>query len=176
MLLHLQRQREILHNKSAELARLYSQVRWFGQHNASLVVRTIEANTLVTDLGARQRALEEELVQTANERDAQRAAAERKAQEVEAQAAELQRKEAELQSKEAELQREKATASTLSATLAKRDAAVAKQEAAARSAEAEVKDKEASLSTLQEQANATWAQLAQEKERTVGKCSRLSLS
>jgi hypothetical protein len=58
-----------------------------------LVVRTIEANTLVTDLGARQRALEEELAQTANERDAQRAAAEWKAQEVEAQATELQRKE-----------------------------------------------------------------------------------
>ena len=56
----------------------------------------IEANTLVTDLGARQRALEEELVRAANERDAQRVAAERKAQEVEAQAAELQRKEAEL--------------------------------------------------------------------------------
>jgi len=82
--------------RSQWLARLYSQVRWFGQHNASLVVRTIEANTLVTDLGARQRALEEELVWAANERDAQRVAAERKAQEVEAQAAELQRKEAEL--------------------------------------------------------------------------------
>ena len=44
---------------------------------------------MVTDLGARQRALEEELAYSANERDAQRAAAERKAQEVEAQAVEL---------------------------------------------------------------------------------------
>jgi hypothetical protein len=62
----LQRLREISRNKSAELARLYSQVRWLGQYNAKLVVRTIEANTLVTDLGARQRALEEELAQAAN--------------------------------------------------------------------------------------------------------------
>ena len=76
MLLRSQRLREISRNKSAELARLYSHVRWLGQHNASLVVRTIEANTLVTDLGARQRALEEELAQAANERDAQSAAAE----------------------------------------------------------------------------------------------------
>ena len=61
MLLYSQRLREISCNKSVELARLYSQVRWLGQHNASLVVRTIEANALVTDLGARQCALEEEL-------------------------------------------------------------------------------------------------------------------
>jgi len=90
----------------------------------------IEANTLVTDLGARQRALEEELVRAANERDAQRVAAERKAQEVEAQAAELQRKEAELQGKEAELRRKKATIAMLSTTLTERDAALAEQEAA----------------------------------------------
>ena len=74
---------------------------------------------LVTDLGVRQRALEEELAQTANERDAQRAAAERKAQEVEAQAAELQRK-------EAELQRERVAVATLTATLEEKDAALAK--------------------------------------------------
>jgi hypothetical protein len=84
MLPRLERLREISHNKSAELARLYSQLRWLGQYNASLVVRTIEANTLVNDLGARQCALEEELAQAANERDAQRAAVERKAQEVKA--------------------------------------------------------------------------------------------
>ena len=61
MLLYSQRLREISCNKSVELARLYSQVRWLGQYNASLVIRTIEANTLVTDLWARQCALEEEL-------------------------------------------------------------------------------------------------------------------
>ena len=109
---HLQRLRGIPHNKSAELTWLYSQVRWLGQYNANLVLRTIDANTLVINLGACQCALEEELAQTAEERDAQRAAAEQRAQEAEAQTAELQRarmaleqKEAELQCKEAELQR-----------------------------------------------------------------------
>ena len=87
---HLQRLRYISQNKSAELTRLYSQVRWLGQYNAKLVLRTIDANTLVTDLGARQRALEEELAQTIGERDAQRAAAEQRAREAEAQATELQ--------------------------------------------------------------------------------------
>ena len=136
MLPRLQRLRVISRNKSAKLARLYSQVCWLGQYNAGLVVQTNEANTLVTDMGERQRTLEEELAQAANERDAQRATAERKA---------------ELQGKEAELQHEKATIATLSATLTERDAALAK--AAARSAEAVVKEKEAFLSILQEQAN-----------------------
>ena len=74
------------------MTRMYSQMSQLGQHNAELVLKNIEANTLVTDLGVRQRALEEELVQTANERDAQRATADLKAQKVEAQAAELQQK------------------------------------------------------------------------------------
>ena len=87
---HLQWLREISRNKSAELTRLYSQVHWLGQYNTDLVLRTINANTLVTSLGARQRALEEELAQTVGERDAQRAAAEQKAHEAEAQIAELQ--------------------------------------------------------------------------------------
>ena len=72
----MQRLREISRNKSAELTRLYSQVRWLGQYNADLVLLTSDANTLVTNLGARQRALEEELAQTASERDTQRAVAE----------------------------------------------------------------------------------------------------
>ena len=101
--LRLQRLREISRNKSTELARLYSQVRWHGQHNADLVVRTIEANTMVTDLGVRQHALEKELAQTANEHDSQRAAAEQRSQEVEVQAAELQRARTALEQKEAEL-------------------------------------------------------------------------
>ena len=91
-LLRLQWLREISRNKSTELARLYFQVCWLAQYNASLVVRTIEANTLVTDLGACQRAPEEELAQATSERDAQRATADLKAQKVEAQAAELQQK------------------------------------------------------------------------------------
>jgi len=110
MLFLLQRLRDISHNKSAEMTWLYSQVRRLGQHNASLVLRSVDANTRVSDLEACQQALEEELAWTAGERDVQRAAAEQKAQEAEAQTAKLQRtrmafelKEAELQCKEAEL-------------------------------------------------------------------------
>jgi len=87
---HLQWLRDISCKKSAEMTRLYSQVCWLGQHNAGLVLHNIDANTKMTDLGARQQALEEELARTAGERDVQRAAAEQKAREAEAQAAELQ--------------------------------------------------------------------------------------
>jgi hypothetical protein len=126
-----QRLKDISRKKSAEMSRLYSQVRWLGQHNTSLVLRSVNANTKMTDLEARQQALEEELARTAGERDVQMAAAEQKAQEAEAQTAELQRTrtafelkeadlqriEAELQDKEAELQRERATVATLTGTL-----------------------------------------------------------
>ena len=78
-LFHLQRLRDISCKKSDELNRLYSQMRWLGQHNADLVLKNIDANTKMTDLGARQQVLEEELAQTAGERDVQRAAAEQKA-------------------------------------------------------------------------------------------------
>ena len=50
----LQRLRDISRKKSAEMTRLYSQVRWLGQHNAGLVLQNIDANTKVADLGARQ--------------------------------------------------------------------------------------------------------------------------
>ena len=81
-LFHLQRLSYISCKKSDELNRLYSHMRWLGQHNA---------NTKMTDLGARQQALEEELARTVGERDIQRAAAEQNAREAEAQATELQR-------------------------------------------------------------------------------------
>ena len=68
---------------------LYSQICQLGQHNAELVLKNIDANTKMADLGARQQALEEELAWVAGERDVQRAAAEQKARETEAQAAEL---------------------------------------------------------------------------------------
>ena len=100
MLFHLQRLRDILHKKSAELTRLYSQMRWLGQYNADLVLWNIDA----TSLGARQRMLEEELTRTVSERDAQRATAEQRAHEAEAQTAELQRIRTTLEQKEAELQ------------------------------------------------------------------------
>ena len=154
---HLQRLRDISRNMSAELTRLYSQVRWLGQYNAKLVLRTIDANTLVNDLGACQRALEEQLAQTAGERNAQRTAAAQKAQEAEAQTAELQRartalehKEAELQHKEAELQREKATVAMPTGALEEKGNALEEKETAVRDTEAALKEKEDSLSTLQE--------------------------
>ena len=78
-----------MHKKSDELTRLYSQMRWLGQHNADLVLKNIDTNTKMTDLGAHQRALEQELAWTASERDVQKAAAEQKAQEAEAQTTEL---------------------------------------------------------------------------------------
>jgi hypothetical protein len=74
-----QRLKEISQSKSAELARQYSQVQWLEQCNASMVTRMNEANILVSDLGARQCALEEELARAVDERASQRAAAEQKA-------------------------------------------------------------------------------------------------
>src|SRR6185312_15923624 len=100
--------KDISRKKSAEMSRLYSQVRWLGQHNASLVLRSVDANTKMTDLEARRQALEEELARTAGERDVQRAATEQKAQEAEAQTAELQRTRTAFELKEAELQRKEA--------------------------------------------------------------------
>ena len=44
-------------------------MRWLEQHNADLVLRNIDANTKMTDLGARQRMLDEELARVAGERD-----------------------------------------------------------------------------------------------------------
>ena len=61
----MQRLRDISRKKSAELTQLYSQMRWLGQHNADLVLKNIDANTKMTDLGARQQVLEEELARTA---------------------------------------------------------------------------------------------------------------
>ena len=80
-----------------------------------MVARMNEANILVSDLGARQHVLEEELIRAVDERDAQRAVAEQKPQEVEAQAAELrrnavalERKDKVLEAKGAELQHQEA--------------------------------------------------------------------
>ena len=72
----LQRLRDISRKKSAEMTRLYSQMSWLGQHNTELVLKNIEANTRMADLGARQQVLEEGLARVTGERDVQRAAAE----------------------------------------------------------------------------------------------------
>src|SRR6185369_15124037 len=103
-------------------------MRWHWQHNADLVLKNIDANTKMTDLGARQQALEEELARTAGERDVQTAAVEQKAQEAEARTAELQRLRVALEQKEAELQREKATVATLSGTLEEKGKALEEKE------------------------------------------------
>ena len=87
----MQRLREISREKSGEMTRMYPQMSQLGQHNAELVLKNIEANTKMADLGARQQALEEELARVTDERNVQRAATEQKAREDEAQATELQR-------------------------------------------------------------------------------------
>ena len=51
---HSQRLREISREKSAEISRMYSQMSQLGQHNTELVLKNIEANTRMADLGARQ--------------------------------------------------------------------------------------------------------------------------
>ena len=81
------------------MTRLYSQMSWLGQHNTELVLKNIEANTKMADLGARQQALEEGLAQVTSERDVQRATAKQKAREAEAQTAELQRLQTALEEK-----------------------------------------------------------------------------
>ncbi|XP_039778502.1 uncharacterized protein LOC120645836 [Panicum virgatum] len=103
-----------------ELTRLYSQMHWLGQHNADLVLQNIDTNTKMTDLGARQRALEEDLrVRTT------------------------------LEQKEAELQHEKATVATLTGTLEEKGRALEEKKVAIRKAEATLKEKEDSLSSLE---------------------------
>ena len=64
------------------MAQQYSRVNWLERYNASLIVWLGKANTLVSDLGAWNHALEEELAQSCSKRDTQRAVAELKAQEV----------------------------------------------------------------------------------------------
>jgi len=179
----LQRLRDISRKKSAEMTQLYSQVRWLGQHNVGLVLQSIDTNTKMADLGARQQALEEELARAAGEDDVQRAAVEQKAREAEAQSteqqctrtvfelkeAELQRKEAELQGKEAELQREKATVATLTRTLEEKGKALKEKEVAIQNVEAALKEKENSLSSLEEAAQ---VQQEEAQKNIAGMCSK----
>ena len=86
---------------------------WLDSYNATLVTQLEEANARadqVTPLEAHIRELEQELARATGERDAQRAAADQKAQEAEAREAELwqaravlEQKEQALEAKEAEL-------------------------------------------------------------------------
>ena len=113
----LQQLRDISREKSAEMTRMYSQMSQLGQHNAELVLKNIDANTKMADLGAHQQALEEELARVTDERDVQRAAAEQKAREAEAQAAELQHLSTMLEQQKAELLHKEVAVVALTGTL-----------------------------------------------------------
>ena len=99
--LHPQRLRQISRDKSVELAQQHSEVQWLEQQNATLIERLGEANTLVSDLGAQDRVRKEELARDIEERDAQSAAAEQKAQEVELLNAVLRQKDEALEARAA---------------------------------------------------------------------------
>ena len=51
---HLQRLRDISRKKRAEMTRVYSQMSQLGQLNAELVLKNIDTNTKMADLGACQ--------------------------------------------------------------------------------------------------------------------------
>jgi len=138
------------------MTRLFSQMSWLGQHNAELVLKNIDANTKMTDLGARQQALEEKLAWAAGERDVQRVAVEQKAQEAKAQAAELQHLRTALEQKEAELLQKEVTVVMLTGTLREMGKALEEKEATIRSTEATLQEKENSLSSLEETARVQW--------------------
>ena len=149
-LLHLSR------DKSVKLAQQYSKVHWLKQYNASLLVQLGKADTLMSDLGLRDRVWEVELARAIDMRDAQRAAAEQKAREIELQVAALQQKDVVLEAKEAELQHEMAAITTLTDTLVQKDVVLETREVAICDAETTLKEGEASLSALQQQVDAAW--------------------
>jgi len=80
-------------------------VQWLELQNATLIERLGEANTLVSDLGAQDRARKEELARAIEERDAKRVAAEQKAQEVELLNATLRQKDEALEARAAQCAR-----------------------------------------------------------------------
>ena len=145
-----QRLKNISRRKSTEMTRLHSQIGWLGQDNAKLVLKNIEANTRMTDLGARQQALEEELARVTGEHDVQRATTEQKAREAEAQSAELRRLRTALEQQETELIHKEVTVVTLTGTLQEKGEALEEKEVAIQNVEAALKEKENSLSSLEE--------------------------
>jgi len=173
------------------MTRLYSQMSRLGQHNAELVLKNIEANTKMADLGARQQALEEDLAWVTSERDVQRAAAEQKAREAKAQTSELQRlrtaleekaREAEAQSaelrrlitvleqQETELLHKEVTVVTLTGTLQEKGEALEEKEVAIQNVEAALKQKEDSFSSLEEAAR---VQTEEAQRSIIGKYLRV---
>ena len=76
-------------DKSVKLARLYSRVDWLERYSASVGLRLDEATTRASRMEVRAYDLERELARINNERDAQRAEAEQRAQEAQQQIAAL---------------------------------------------------------------------------------------
>jgi len=110
-------------------------VQWLEQQNATLIERLGEANTLVSDLGAQDRVRKEELARAIEERDAQRAAAEQKAQEVELLNATLQQKDEALEARAAQCARLEEARDAQAVSLTEKEALIERQESAILTAE-----------------------------------------
>ena len=97
---HLQQLLSMSREKNERLTQLHSRAHWLDSYNATLATRLEEADARtdqVTPLEARIRELERELARATSKCDAQRTAADLKAQEVEAREAELRQARAALE-------------------------------------------------------------------------------
>ena len=86
-----------------------------------------EANTLVSDLGAQDRARKEELARAIEEYDAQRAATEQKAQEVELLNAALRQKDEALEARAAQCEQLQKTLEAQAVSLTEKEALIERQ-------------------------------------------------
>ena len=102
-------------------------MQWLEQQNATLIERLGEANTLVSDLGAQDHVRKEELARAIEERNAQRAAAEQKAQEVELLNAVLQKKGEALEARAAQCARLEETRDAQAISLTEKEALIKRQ-------------------------------------------------
>ena len=92
-----------------------------------MIMRLGEANTLVSDLGAQDRARKEELARAIEERDAQRAAVEQKAQEVELLNTVLQKKGEALEARAAQCARLEETRDAQAISLTEKETLIERQ-------------------------------------------------
>ena len=102
-------------------------MQWLEQWNTNLIARLGEANTLVSDLGSQDRARKEELARAIEERDAQRAAGEQKAQEVELLNAALRQKDEALEARAAQCEQLQKTLEAQAVSLTEKDALIEMQ-------------------------------------------------
>jgi hypothetical protein len=105
-------------------------VQWLEQQHATLIERLGEANTLVSDLGAQDHARKEELARATEERDAQRAAAGQKAQEVKLLNATLRQKDEALEARVAQCARLEEALDAQAVSLTEKEALIERQESA----------------------------------------------